>query len=155
MLVSAGVVVDQVHVEVVRDILVDSSEETQELLVPVPGLALGDHRTGGHVQGGKQWVLPSRMVSWGLPRRSPDPSETAAASEDRLQSKDRPRRHTDFSCYLRDCTRGRVCPFLASRSLKASAKSRAIGNWVSIKALCISDVQRQLGVAEQFMAGLG
>ena len=54
MLVSAVVVDDQVHVELGWDLLVDPPQETQKLLVPVPGLALGDHRTGGHVQGGKQ-----------------------------------------------------------------------------------------------------
>ena len=43
MLVSGGVVDDQVHVEFGRDLLVDPPQETQELLVPVPGFALGDH----------------------------------------------------------------------------------------------------------------
>ena len=42
------------HSELGRHLLVDPPQETQELLVPVPGFALGDHRTGGHVQGGKQ-----------------------------------------------------------------------------------------------------
>jgi len=51
MLVSAEVVDEQVHVELGRDLLVVPPLETQELLVPVPGLALRDHRTVGHVQG--------------------------------------------------------------------------------------------------------
>ena len=35
-------------------ILFDPPQETQELLVPMPGFALGDHRTGGHVQDGQK-----------------------------------------------------------------------------------------------------
>jgi hypothetical protein len=49
-----GVVDDQMHSELGRHLLVDPPQETQKLLVPVPGFPLGDHRTGGHVQGGKQ-----------------------------------------------------------------------------------------------------
>ena len=49
-----GVVDDQVHIELGRHLLFDSSQETQDLLMSVPGFALSDHRTGGHVQGGKQ-----------------------------------------------------------------------------------------------------
>jgi hypothetical protein len=52
--VSAVVVDDHEHVEIWRDLLFNPPQETQELLVPVPGFALGGHRTGGHVQGGKQ-----------------------------------------------------------------------------------------------------
>ena len=54
VLESAIVVDDQVHVELGGNFLVDPPQETQELLVTVPGFALGDHRTSGHVQSGKQ-----------------------------------------------------------------------------------------------------
>lgn len=54
MLVSTVVVDAQAHVEFARDFLINPSQETQELMVPVPGLAHGDHRTVGYVQGGKK-----------------------------------------------------------------------------------------------------
>ena len=54
MLVSTVVVDDQVHVKLGRDFTINPPEETQELLVPMPGFALSDHRTGGHVQGSKK-----------------------------------------------------------------------------------------------------
>lgn len=38
---------DRVHVEIGRDILVDPPQDTQELLVPVTGFALGHHRISG------------------------------------------------------------------------------------------------------------
>jgi hypothetical protein len=31
--------------------------------VPVPGFALGDHRTGGHVQGSEQGSAPPSVVT--------------------------------------------------------------------------------------------
>jgi hypothetical protein len=52
VVVSAVVINDQVLVELGRDLLLDPPLETQELLVPVPGFALGDHRTDGQVQAG-------------------------------------------------------------------------------------------------------
>ncbi len=63
MFVSAVTVDDQVHVEFERDLLVHPPQETQELLVPVPGFALGDHRTGGHVQGSEQGSAPPSVVT--------------------------------------------------------------------------------------------
>ena len=52
VLVSAVVVDNQVHVELGRVLFIDPPQEAQELLVAVPGFALGDHLTGGHIQGG-------------------------------------------------------------------------------------------------------
>jgi hypothetical protein len=54
VLVGAVVVDDQVHLEFGRDLLVNPPQETQNPLLPVPGLAFGDHRTCGHIQGSKQ-----------------------------------------------------------------------------------------------------
>ena len=54
VLVGAGVVHDQVHVQPLGNGLLDLSEEPQELLVPVAGFALGNHLSCGHVQGSKQ-----------------------------------------------------------------------------------------------------
>ena len=67
VLVRAVVVDDQVHVELGRDLLVDPPQETQKLLVPVPGFALGDHRTSGYVQGGKQRCGAVAVVVVGAP----------------------------------------------------------------------------------------
>jgi hypothetical protein len=53
-LVGAVVVADQVQVQPAGDGGVDELEETQELLVAVPPLVLGDHRASGQVQGGEQ-----------------------------------------------------------------------------------------------------
>ncbi len=54
VLVGAVVVDDQVDIEVLGDGLLDLAEESQELLVPVAGPALGQNLTGGNVQGGEQ-----------------------------------------------------------------------------------------------------
>jgi hypothetical protein len=43
-----------VHVQVLRYGLLDLPEETQELLMPVAGLALCDHLSSGHIQRCKQ-----------------------------------------------------------------------------------------------------
>ena len=48
--VSAVVVDNQVEVQVLGDGLLDLAQKAQELLVPVAGLALGDHLPCGHVQ---------------------------------------------------------------------------------------------------------
>lgn len=48
------VVDDQVQIEFLGRLFVDPSQKAEELLVPVTGLAFGDHRTGGHIQGCKQ-----------------------------------------------------------------------------------------------------
>jgi hypothetical protein len=54
VVVDALVVDDQVHVQILEYGLLDLPEEPQELLVPVAGLALGDHLAGGDIQGGEQ-----------------------------------------------------------------------------------------------------
>ena len=54
VLVGAVVVDDQVQIELLGHLFVDPSQKAEELLVPVTGLAFGDHRTGGHIQRGKQ-----------------------------------------------------------------------------------------------------
>jgi len=54
VLVGPVVIDDQVQRQILGHLLVDPPQEAQELLVPVPGLALGDHRTGSHIQRGKQ-----------------------------------------------------------------------------------------------------
>ena len=51
---GAVVVDDQVQIELFGHLFVDPSQKAEELLVPVTGLAFGDHRTGGHIQRGKQ-----------------------------------------------------------------------------------------------------
>jgi hypothetical protein len=48
------VVHDQVDIKILGDGRLDLPQEPQELLMSVPGLALADHLTGGHVQGGEQ-----------------------------------------------------------------------------------------------------
>jgi hypothetical protein len=67
VLVNAVVVDDQMHVELAWYFLVDPPKETQELLVPVPGFALGDFRSGSHVRGCKQYGDSWRMESWVTP----------------------------------------------------------------------------------------
>ena len=50
VLVGAVVIDGQVQLQILGHLLVDPPQEAQELLVPVPWLELGDHRTGGHIQ---------------------------------------------------------------------------------------------------------
>lgn len=52
--VGAVVVDDEMDVQVFGDAVVDVPQEGEELLVPVAPLALGEHRTGRHVEGGEQ-----------------------------------------------------------------------------------------------------
>ena len=54
VLVGAVVVDDQVHVQILGDGLLDLAQEAQEFLVPMPGLALGDHLASGHIQSREQ-----------------------------------------------------------------------------------------------------
>ncbi len=54
VLVGAVVVDDQVQIHIFGHLLVDPPQEAQELLLPVPGLAFGDQRTGGDIQRGEQ-----------------------------------------------------------------------------------------------------
>src|SRR5437899_10129847 len=54
VLVGPVVVHDEVHVEVRRDLGVEVAQERQELLVPMARLALMEHGSRGHVQGGKE-----------------------------------------------------------------------------------------------------
>ena len=54
VLVSAVVVDDQVQIELLWHLLIDPSQDAQEHLVPVSGLAFGDYRTGGPIQCGEQ-----------------------------------------------------------------------------------------------------
>ena len=63
------VVADQVQLQPVRDGGVDELEEPQELLVAVPPVVLGDHRSAGDVQGGEQAGRAVPHVVMGHPRR--------------------------------------------------------------------------------------
>ena len=54
VLVGAVVVHHQMDVQIFRDGHLDLAQEAQELLVPVAGLALGDHLAGGDVQSGEE-----------------------------------------------------------------------------------------------------
>lgn len=50
-----GVVIEyEVQVQVLGHRVVDQIQETQELLVTVPAVVLGDHRTAVDVEGGEQ-----------------------------------------------------------------------------------------------------
>src|SRR4051812_25586480 len=53
-LVSAIVVQDQMDVKRLRNILVNGVQELTELGTPMTAVTFPDHRTGLHVQGGKQ-----------------------------------------------------------------------------------------------------
>src|SRR3989339_1550247 len=65
VLMGRIVVNDQVHIELLRDILLNVLQELQELLVPMPPLALRDHLATGNVQGGKECrcAMPYVVVS--------------------------------------------------------------------------------------------
>ena len=54
MVVGGVVVQDQMYRKVFGHFAIDRAEELQELLVPVPGQALPDHRPGEHVDRGEQ-----------------------------------------------------------------------------------------------------
>jgi hypothetical protein len=54
MLVSAVVVHHQMDVQFLGDGRLNLPEEAQELLVPVAGLAFGDHLASPRIQGGEQ-----------------------------------------------------------------------------------------------------
>ena len=54
MLMGAVIVADQVHIEVLRDIGLDVTQEGQELLVVMLGLALRQHGAVGDIKGRKQ-----------------------------------------------------------------------------------------------------
>ena len=54
VVVGAGVVDDHVQIELLGHFVVDPSQEAQALLKPLPWRALGDHCSGGHIQGCKQ-----------------------------------------------------------------------------------------------------
>ena len=54
MLVRDVVVDDQVHVEVGGHVRVDPAQEAEELLMSVARLAVRDHRSGSHFEGGEQ-----------------------------------------------------------------------------------------------------
>ena len=57
------------QVQVFRDRGVDDLQETQELLVAVPAVGLGDDRDDGHVVGGEQAGRDVTHVVVGHPRR--------------------------------------------------------------------------------------
>ena len=63
MLVGAVVVHDQVHLQILGVGLLDLSEVTQEFLVTVAGLALGDHLPSGDIQGSRQGGRPGPIRS--------------------------------------------------------------------------------------------
>jgi hypothetical protein len=54
VLVGGIVVGDQVHVEVLRRLGIDPTQELQPLLMPVSRHALADYLAGGHVESAKQ-----------------------------------------------------------------------------------------------------
>jgi hypothetical protein len=54
VLVGAVVVYHHMDVQHLGDGLLDLPKEAQELLVPMPVLALGDHLASRHIQGGEQ-----------------------------------------------------------------------------------------------------
>jgi hypothetical protein len=54
VLVGAVVVDDQVQIELLGLLILDPPQEAQELLLPMPMLAFGDHRIGDHIQVCKQ-----------------------------------------------------------------------------------------------------
>ena len=54
VLEGAVAVDDQMQIEVLGYLIFDSSQETEELLIPILGFALGEHITGGHIKGCKQ-----------------------------------------------------------------------------------------------------
>lgn len=51
---GAVVIDDQVQLQILGHLLVDAPQKAEELLMAMPWLALGDHRTGGHIEGSKQ-----------------------------------------------------------------------------------------------------
>jgi len=53
VLMGGVVIDDQMHVERLRDGLVDALDEAEKLLMPVARLALGQHGSGGDVECGK------------------------------------------------------------------------------------------------------
>ena len=65
VLMGRIIVNDQVHIELLRDILLYVLQELQELLMPVPLLALCDNLATGNVQGGKECrcAMPYVVVS--------------------------------------------------------------------------------------------
>jgi hypothetical protein len=54
VLVGAVVVDDQVQIELLGLLILDPPQEAQELLLPMPRLAFGDHRIGEQIQVCKQ-----------------------------------------------------------------------------------------------------
>ena len=62
MSVSRIVVDDQVEVQIGRHLPVDQSQEGQEVLVAMAFLALGNHTTGGDVQGGERRRAVAKIV---------------------------------------------------------------------------------------------
>lgn len=54
VLMSAVVVCDDMHIQFSRDALVDLLEKGKELLVTMPGFAVGQNGTVCHIQGCKQ-----------------------------------------------------------------------------------------------------
>ena len=54
VLVGAVVAHDQVHVQPIRNRVLNLAREDPELLMPLHGLALGDYLASGHVQGREQ-----------------------------------------------------------------------------------------------------
>ena len=70
VIVRGVVVQDQMHLEVARNFAVDGLQEDQELLVPMAGQALTDHRAGQHVQRGEQRCGAVALVAVGH-RRGP------------------------------------------------------------------------------------
>ena len=62
MFVGLVVVQDQVQVEMLRDLTVETLEETEKLLVALPAHALRDHRALQHVQRSEQRRRPVALV---------------------------------------------------------------------------------------------
>lgn len=71
MLVRGVVVEDDVKIELPVRRLLHIVEEAQKLLMPMPGQALVDHLTAGHVQRGKECRRPMPLI---IVRHGPCPA---------------------------------------------------------------------------------
>ena len=100
MLVRGVVVQLQIDVQMCRHIFVDQPQEREELLAPVPRLALGDPLAGGDVQGREQsrravaqvvvraLSLPRRRDPWGVSAGSGRGLGSAISHRARASSRD-------------------------------------------------------------------
>src|SRR5882762_1716137 len=81
--VSSIVVNDQVHIEVGRNLRVDVAQKAQELLVPMPWLALSDNAAIGHIERRKQGggAVPIVVVGYAFDIAEPHRQHRLAAFE--------------------------------------------------------------------------